>query len=336
MHVLPEVITFGFGPEDNRLEISLNYGDKETVFKVFFGDKNCEQRFTNIFGDPTVINLISNRDMATLYEAYPDDLERARFVKGVLYTWAAVKLGHLDLLGVFSKLIDRKKNFEDYVHKEMLEIVIIPILRSIRDGRRHLPDMPEAVLSFSDTASREFSDYLVHEVDRMDIFDEEEFQSSFKEKINQVNATLAIRAVQALAASDIDKISEIGNSIQELQDKKVDIPEFQNLKQEFQALCEKIKTLDSGKVQVVQTMPSPDLTNIVEDISLQRESLQKELETVRLAMKAMEEEMETKKREIDERIRSTAPVSNSDQQVKIVRNLSRKQMKVLEKMFGDE
>jgi hypothetical protein len=351
MKVLPDTIVFGFGPEDKKLEISLHYTEKETVFKLSFADRVEQQSFTNIFGDPTVINLISNKDLGSLDEAYPDDLERARFVKGVLYTWAAVKLGHMDLLGVFSRLIDKKKLFEDYAHREMLEIVIVPVLRSIRDARRHLPDMPEAILVFSDNASREISEYLIHEVDRMDIFEEEEFQSSFKGKLNQVNATLAIRAVQALAASDIDKISEIGNTIQELQDKKVDVPEFQSLKEEFRLLCEKIQTLGNGNVQVIQTPPSPDFSALMEDISLQRdklqqqlledisiqrENLQRELEVVKQNMKTMEEEMETKKKEIDEKIRSTAPVSQSDQQVKIVRNLSRKQMKVIEKMFSEE
>lgn len=351
MKVLPDTIAFGFGPEENKLEIGLNYTEKDTTFKLSFGDKKAEQSFTNIFGDPTVINLISNKDLSSLDEAYPDDLERARFVKGVLYTWAAVKLGHMDLLGTFSKLIDKKKMFEDYAHKEMLEIVIVPLLRSIRDGRKHLPDMPEAILVFSDNASRELSDYLVHEVDRMDIFEEEEFQASFKEKLNQVNATLAIRAVQALAASDIDKISEIGNTIQELQDRKVDVPEFQSLKEEFRLLCQKIQTLDDGRVQVIQTPPSPDFSalmedismqrdklqqQLVEDISIQREHLQRELEVVKQNMKMMEEDMETKKKEIDAKIRVTAPVSQADQQVKIVRNLSRKQMKVIEKMFSED
>lgn len=359
MKVLPDTIVFGFGPEENKLEIELNYTEKDTIFKISFGGKKAEQRFTNIFGDPTVINLISNRDLSSLDEAYPDDLERARFVKGVLYTWASVKLGHMDLLGAFSRLIDKKKMFEDYAHKEMLESVVIPLLRSIRDGRKHLPDMPEAILIFSDNASRELSDYLVHEVDRMDIFEEEEIQTSFKDKLNQVNATLAIRAVQSLAASDIDKISEIGNTIQELQDRKVDVPEFQSLKEEFRVLCQRIQGLDDGTVQVFQTPPSPDFSafmedisvqrdklhqQLLEDISVQRENLQRELEVVKQNMKTMEVEMETKKKEIDAKIRTTSsefgsnpfPVSQTDQQTKIIRNLTRKQMKVVEKMFSEE
>jgi hypothetical protein len=324
--MLPETISFHFGPDDEKLEIGLSYSTKETVFSLKIHDKSATQAFTNIFGDPTVLNIISNRDAGTLAESYPDDAERMRFVKGVLYVWTFVKLSHLDYLGDFSKLVDKKKIFEDYTHREMLENVVAPVLQSIRDGRRHLPDMSEAILLFSDTASREICEFLVHEVDEKGIFEEEEFKTEFKERLTQVNATLAIKAVQALAASDIDKISEIGNTIQELHNRKVDLPEFLNLQKEFRELCEKIRILGEGKGVEIH----PDFVTITTEFAEQRDRMHREIEEFMVAMKATEKSIEEKKREICQ----TPPVAN--QQTKIMRNLSRKQMKVIEKMFSED
>jgi hypothetical protein len=337
-NVLPETIQFHFGPEEPRLEISLIYTTKETLFSVKFGEKESSQSFVNLWGDPTVLNILSNKEESRLDEAYPNEAERIRFVKGVLYLWSCVKLGHMDLLGVYSKLIDKKKTFEDFAHKEMIEIVIVPVLKSIRDGRRHLPDMPEPILRFAESASREISEYLYHEVDILEIFNEDEVKGDFREKLNQVNATLAIRAVQALAASDIDKISEIGNTIQDLQDRKVDVPEFQLLKEEFRGLCDKIKTLDNGNVQVQvvqQSSPSPDLSSLLEEITSDRERIKAELDAFKETVKGMEANIEETKKEFDrERTHNPSP-QPSDHPSKIMRNLSRKQLKVIEKMFSE-
>jgi hypothetical protein len=249
-----------------------------------------------------------------------------RFVKGVMYVWVFVKLSHMDYFGDFSKLVDRKKIFEDYTHREMLETVVAPVLQSVRDGRRHLPDMPEAILLFCDTASREISEFLVHEVDEKGIFEEEEFKTEFKTRLNQVNATLAIKAVQALAASDIDRISEIGNTIQELHNRKVDVPEFQNLQKEFRELCEKIKILGEGKGVDIH----PDYVTLTHEFAAQRDRMHGEIEQFMITMKAVEKSIEDKRKEIYQ-----VPQAGS-QQSKIMRNLTKKQLKVIEKMFSDE
>jgi len=327
MKVLPDTIGFNFGPSESKLEVTLEYTERETVFRLVFDGVEEQQTFTNIYGDPTVLNLISNRDLSTLDEAYPDEVERTRFVKGVLYVWAGVKLGHMGRLGMFSKLIDKKKIFEDFVHREMLEIVVIPVLKSIRDGRRHLPDLPEAILSFADTSSRELSDYLINEVDTVNMFDEEEFRGEFKEKLNHVNATLAIRAVQALTASDIDKISSIGDTIYDMNRKKVDVPEFQQLKDDFKNFCDQIKSMGEGNIQIqmIQNETPNELSTTVE-------KLQSELETFRQTMKTIEDSMaQTRPCKHDQN-----PNLGNENQTRIMRNLSRKQMKIIEKMFSED
>lgn len=360
MNILPPLLNFNFGPEDRKLTIQCEYNDKQTLFRLMFGEQTAEQSFFNIFGQPTVINLLSNRDVDGLDIAYPNEIDRIRFVKGILYVWVAYKLGCMDLLGVFSRLIDKKKMFEDYAHKELLETVIIPILRSIKDGKKHLPDMPEAILVFSDISCRELDSFLINEVDKAEIFNEEEFKAEFKERLNQVNANLAIKAVQALSAADIDRISKIGQTIEELQAKKVDVPEFENMKEEFRNLCVKIEELSKNKPVspvVVKAQPSqqvktintvetktvmlpPDTTQVdklISEINQKKESLEQEIEKFRQTMKDMENNKpQPQIIERVERVIVQQDFSSDTAQTKIMRNMNRKSLKVLDKMFNSE
>jgi len=337
MTILPPNLSFNFGPEEKRLEIQCEYADKQTTFRLTFEGQAGEQVFFNIFGQPTVINLLSNRDADGLDTAYPNEIDRIRFVKGILYTWTAYKLGCMGLLGTFSKLFDKKKTFEDYAHQELMEIVIIPVLRSIRDGKRHLPDMPEAVLVFADLASRELESFVLHEVDKAEIFDEVEFKTDFKERLTQVNANLAIKAVQALSAADIDRISKIGETIEELQSKKVDLPEFETMREEFKALCRKMEILGSNNRGVQIVDQKPVLDKLIAEINSKKETLEQEIESVRQTWK----DLETNKPQPQiiervERVIVQPDFSSDTAQNKIMRNMNRKSLKVLDKMFNND
>jgi hypothetical protein len=337
MSILPPNLSFNFGPEEKKLEIQCEYTDKQTVFRITFDGQSGEQVFFNIFGQPTMINLLSNRDMDGLDSAYPNEIDRIRFVKGILYIWTAYKLGCMDSLGTFSKLIDKKKTFEDYAHKELLEIVIIPLLRSIRDGRRHLPDMPEAILIFSDLASRELETFVVQEVDRAEIFDEVEFKSEFKERLMQVNANLAIKAVQALSAADIDRISKIGESIEDLQAKKVDLPEFESMREEFKLLCKKIELLSANNSGVQLMNQSPIMDDLIADINAKKETLEEEIAKVRHSLKELENNKpQPQIIERVERVIVQPDFSSDTAQNKIMRNMNRKSLKILDKMFSQD
>lgn len=335
MSILPSNLSFNFGPEDKKLEIQCEYTDKQTIFRLTFDGQTGEQTFVNIFGQPTVINLLSNRDMDGLDTAYPNEIDRIRFVKGILYVWVAYKLGCMEQLGTFSRLIDKKKTFEDYAHRELLEIVIVPVLRSIRDGRRHLPDMPEAILVFADIASREIETFIVNEVDKAEIFHEEEFKTEFKERLVQVNANLAIKAVQALSAADIDRISKIGETIEDLQSKKVDLPEFESMKVEFKNLCKQIEILGTGNPAVQAVSTGPKVDDLLAEIASKKEALEQEIETFRQKMKEVEN---TKPQpqiiERVERVIVQPDFSSDTAQTKIMRNMNRKSLKVLDKMFS--
>ena len=342
-NILPSNLSFNFGPEEKKLEISCEYTDKQTTFRLTFDGQSSEQNFFNIFGQPTVINILSNRDVDGLDIAYPNEIDRIRFVKGILYVWGAYRLGCMDNLGTFSKLIDKKKTFEDFAHRELLEIVIIPVLRSIRDGRRHLPDMPEAILVFSDIASRELENFLINEVDKAEIFDEEEFKSEFKEKLTQVNANLAIKAVQALSAADIDRISKIGETLEDLQSKKVDLPEFETMKGEFKALCSKIEELKNDKSSLAtpaaNSVPvhSVVVDKLIMEINQKKETLEQEIQNFRLKMQEMEaNKPQPQIIERVERVIVQTDFSSDTAQTKIMRNLNRKSLKVLDKMFNPE
>jgi len=253
--------------------------------------------------------------------------------------------GCMDILGTFSKLIDKKKTFEDFAHRELLEIVIIQVLRSIRDGRRHLPDMPEAVLVFSDIASRELENFLINEVDKAEIFDEEEFKSEFKEKLTQVNANLAIKAVQALSAADIDRISKIGETLEDLQAKKVDLPEFESMKEEFKVLCSKIDELKNDKSST-SSVSSPTnsvpvhsvvVDKLIMEINQKKETLEQEIQSFRQKMQEMEaNKPQPQIIERVERVIVQTDFSSDTAQTKIMRNLNRKSLKVLDKMFNQE
>jgi hypothetical protein len=338
MNILPPILSFNFGPEDNKLEIQCEYTDKQTTFRLIFNGRTGEQVFYNIFGQPTMINLLSNRDADALDTAYPNEIERIRFVKNVLYAWVAYKLGHMDLLGTFSRLFDKKKTFDDYAHKELLEIVVIPVLRSIRDGKKHLPDMPEAILVFSDIASRELEGFLINEVDKADIFEEEEFKADFKERLVQVNANLAIKAVQALSAADIDRISKIGETIEDLQSRKVDLPEFESMREEFKGLCRKIEILGNGNNNQIQVMTTnPVLDNLISEINSKKETLERDIERVRETLREIENNKpQPQVLERIERIIVQPDFSSETAQNKIMRNMNRKSLKVLDKMFNSE
>lgn len=333
-YILPPSLVFTFGQDDKKLEVSCEYTEKQTVFRFTFDGQSSEQNFYNIYGQPTVINILSNRDVDGLEIAYPNEIDRIRFVKGILYIWVAYRLGCMGLLGTFSRLIDKKKSFEDFAHLELLEIVIIPVLRSIREGRRHLPDMPEAILDFSDISSRELESFVVHEVDASQIFDEEEFKAEFKEKLNQVNANLAIKAVQALSAADIDRISKIGEAIEDLQNRKVELPEFEMMRSEFRGLCEKLDELRHDEQRPVQVVPDT-VTVLIDEINKKKEVLEREIERFRLRM----EELEANKPQPQiiervERVIVHTDFSNETAQTKIIRNLNRKSLKVLDKIFN--
>lgn len=361
MNILPPDLNFNFGPEDRKLSIQCEYTERQTIFRLTFDGQTSEQAFVNIFGQPTVINLLSNRDVDGLDVAYPNEIDRIRFVKGILYVWVAYRLGCMDIMGVFSKLIDKKKTFEDYAHRELLETVIIPVLRSIKDGRRHLPDMPEAILVFSDISSKELETFLLNEVDKAEIFHEEEFKTEFKERLNQVNANLAIKAVQALSAADIDRISKIGQTIEELQAKKVDVPEFENMKEEFKNLCVKMEELSKNKsgpakpqsqpqqqqqVKTINTIETktvilpPDTTQVdklIDEINQKKESLEQEIERFRQTMKDMENNKpQPQIIERVERVIVQQDFSSDTAQNKIMRNMNRKSLKVLDKMFNQD
>jgi hypothetical protein len=339
--VLPPVLSFNFGPEEKKLEISCHYTEKNTIFRLIFDGQASEQTFCNIFGQPTVLNILSNRNADSLDSAYPNQIDRIRFVKGVLYTWVTYRLGVMDILGTFSKLIDRKKMFEDYVHRELLEIVIAPLLRSIRDGKKHLHDMPEAVLVFADIASREIETFLLHEVDPAEIFDEEEFKTDFKERLTQVNANLAIKAVQALSAADIDRISKIGETIEDLRTQKVDLPEFEQMRQEFRDLCSKLDELRVGNPpQAIITQapqPSVDVDHLIKEINDKKTTLEEEIAAFRLKMQEIQaHKPEPQIIERVERVIVQTDFSSDGAQTKIMRNLNRKSLKVLDKMFGED
>lgn len=337
MSILPPNLSFNFGPEEKRLGIQCEYTDKQTTFRLTFDGQTGEQVFFNIFGQPTMINLLSNRDMDSLDNAYPNEIDRIRFVKGILYIWTAYKLGYMEALGTFSKLIDKKKLFEDYAHKELLEIVIIPVLRSIRDGRRHLQDMPEAISVFADIASRELETFVVHEVDKAEIFDEEEFKSEFKDRLTQVNANLAIKAVQALSAADIDRISKIGETIEDLQAKKVDLPEFESMREEFKLLCKQIEILGSNNSTVQAVNSGPKVDELLNDIASKKEALEQEIEIFRQKMKDMENtKPQTQIIERVERVIVQPDFSSETAQNKVMRNMNRKSLKILDKMFSQD
>ena len=348
--VLPPTLSFNFGPEDKKLEISCQYTDKNTIFRLVFDGQTSEQTFCNIFGQPTVLNILSNRDADSLDAAYPNQIDRIRFVKGILYVWVAYRLGCMEILGSFSRLIDKKKMFEDYVHRELLEIVIVPILRSIRDGKKHLHDMPEAVLVFSDIASRELENFLVHEVDPAEMFDEEELKTDFRERLNQVNANLAIKAVQALSAADIDRISKIGETIEDLRSQKVDLPEFEKMRGEFKDLCSKLEELRTNQPTTVTATPMPEqavievpapqqpvLDNLIEDINRKKMALEEEIEAFRHKMQEIQSHKpEPQIIERVERVIVQTDFSSDSAQTRIMRNLNRKSLKVLDKMFGED
>jgi hypothetical protein len=337
MTTLPPNLSFNFGPEEKKLEIQCEYTDKQTTFRITFDGQSGEQVFFNIFGQPTMINLLSSRDMDSLDSAYPNEIDRIRFVKGILYIWTAYKLGCMDSLGTFSKLIDKKKTFEDYAHKELLEIVIIPVLRSIREGRRHLPDMPEAILIFSDLASRELETFVIHEVDKAEIFDEDEFKSDFKERLTQVNANLAIKAVQALSAADIDRISKIGETIEDLQASKVNLPEFESMREEFKVLCKKLELLGSNHPGVQMINHSPVMDDLIADINAKKETLEQEIANVRQTLKDLENNKpQPQIIERVERVIVQPDFSSETAQNKIMRNMNRKSLKILDKMFSQD
>lgn len=300
--------------------LTCEYTRAYTLFRMAIGDFRDEQSFANVTGDPTFLSLLSRRDAGGLTTCYPDEVERVRFVKGILYAWATTRLAFTSRLGVYSRLFDRSKMFEDYVHEEMMTIVIIPVLRSIRDGAKHLADMPRPILLFADTAFRELDEFVVKEVDALEIFDETEFQREFHERLTQVNAGLAIKAVQCLSAAEIDRISRISETIDELRTKTVGLPEFESLKTEFRALCGRI-----------------------EDNPV-REHATNESDGIAQAVKTLEEEIARLREEV---ARAPAPQPAAPQPTgprvlqpgmpgRVVQNLSRKQMRVLEKMFSDE
>lgn len=337
--VLPPTLGFNFGPEEKKLEISCQYTDKNTIFRLVFDGQTSEQNFCNIFGQPTVLNILSNRNADSLETAYPGQIDRIRFVKGILYVWVAYRLGCMEALGTFSKLFDRKKTFEDYVHRELLEIVVIPILRSIGDAKKHLRDTPEAVLVFSDIASRELETFLIHEVDPAEIFDEEELKSDFKERLGQVNANLAIKAVQALSAADIDRISKIGETIEDLRSQKVDLPEFEQMRQEFRILCSKLEELrvNPHRELVPHAESQPLFEDLIADINRKKLALEDEIDAFRQRMIDMEAcKPEPVVIERIERVIVQTDFSSDSAQTRIMRNLNRKSLKVLDKMFDDD
>lgn len=343
--VLPPSISFNF----DRLEIRCDYSDKQTTFGIKFDNIETQQSFVNIFGDPTVLNLICVHNQPSLDLAYPDEFTRIRFVKGILYVWVTYILCKNERLGVFSKLMDTKLLFEDYTRKELMGNVVIPILKSVRDGSKHLPDMDQEIFAFADIASRELEGFLVKEVDESGMIEEEAFRTEFQEKLNTVNSQLAIKAVQALNAADIDRISKIGETIEDLKTRKVDLPEFENLRSDFRNLCGKLDILSQGQLKLTPQPPSTvEIDGLVDEIRQQRERMESEIIRLNRTIKEIEEER--KKAQllapaVTQTVQSIIPQQQVSHSVaviedpmmqRIMKNMNRRQMKVLEKVMADD
>lgn len=319
------------------MEIWCDYCDKNTSFHMKFDTLSPNQTFVNIYGDPSVLTLLSSRDASSLDEAYPDEMVRIRFVKAVMYIWVAYHLGVGGKLGYYSKLFDTGKIFEDYADKEMVKVVIIPILKSIRTGSRHITDIPKSIIEFATTASIELDSFLMSEIEsRGVVFNEAEFGAEFQERINMINSQISMKAVQALNAQDIDNITVLGDAIEQLKSHKVDLPEFETLRVQFKDLCRQIEVLGAGQVKITEPKPQVEVEELVEQIRAQKSHIEEIVQNFNSALRKIEDE---RKRE---RLMPTSPQPQSQKSEptdpvlgRIAQNMTRRHAKIIQKMLMD-
>lgn len=319
------------------MEIWCDYCDKNTSFHMKFDTMSPEQTFVNIYGDPSVLTLLSSRDASSLDEAYPDEVLRIRFVKAVMYIWVAYHLGIGGKLGYYSKLFDTGKLFEDYADKEMVKVVIIPILKSIRTGSKHITDIQKSIIEFATTASLELESFLLSEIEsRGVVYNEAEFGAEFQERLNMINSQISMKAVQALNAQDIDNITVLGDAIEQLKSRKVDLPEFETLRIQFKDLCRQIEVLGAGQVKLMDPKPQVEVEELVDQIRSQKKHIEEIVQNFNSALRKIEDERKREK---------LMPVTPPPQPQKneptdpvlgrIAQNMTRRHAKIIQKMLMD-
>jgi hypothetical protein len=333
MQVLPPTIKFNYGD----MEIWCDYCDKSTSFHMKYETLTPEQSFVNIYGDPSVLTLLSSRDASSLDEAYPDEVLRIRFVKAIMYIWVTYHLGVSGKMGYYSKLFDAGKLFEDYADKEMVKVVVIPILKSIRTGSKHITDISKTVVEFATTASLELENFLLSEIEsRGIVYNEVEFGAEFQERLNMINSQISMKAVQALNAQDIDNITVLGDAIENLKTHKVDLPEFENLRAQFKELCGKIEVLGAGQVKLLDTKPQVDVEQLVEQIRSQKTHIEDIVQNFNSALRRIEDERKK------EKLMPSSPQPQPPTQEfadpvlgRVAQNMSRRHAKIIQKMLMD-
>lgn len=333
MQVLPPTIKFNYGD----MEIRCDYCDKNTSFHMKYETMAPEQTFVNIYGDPSVLTLLSVRDASSLDEAYTDEVERIRFVKAIMYIWVTYHLGRSGKLGYYSKLFDSGKLFEDYADKDMIKVVVIPILKSIRTGAKHITDISKTIIEFATIASLELENFLLSEIEtRGVVYNEVEFGAEFQERLNMINSQISMKAVQALNAQDIDNITMLGDSIDQLKMHKVDLPEFESLRTQFKELCGKIEILGAGQVKLLDTKPHVDVEQLVDQIRAQKTHIEDIVQNFNTALRRIETERK------NERLMPATPqVQTSHHEIsdpvlgRVAQNMSRRHAKIIQKMLMD-
>jgi len=333
MQVLPPTIKFNY----SDLEIWCDYCDKKTSFHMKFDTMTPEQSFVNIYGDPSVLTLLSSREASSLDEAYIDEVERIRFVKAIMYIWVTYQLGIGGKLGYYSKLFDSTKLFEDYADKEMVKVVVIPILKSIRTGSKHITDISKDVIEFATTASLELENFLLAEIEsRGIVFNEAEFGAEFQERLNMINSQISMKAVQALNAQDIDNITVLGDAIEQLKSHKVDLPEFENLRTQFKELCRKIEVLGAGQVKLVEAKPQVEVNDLVEQIRNQRTHIEEVVQNFSSALWRIEDERKKERlMPVHQPAQPQDHIPSDPVLGRIAQNMSRRHAKIIQKMLMD-
>jgi len=333
MQVLPPTIKFNY----DEMEIWCDYCDKNTSFHMKYDSITPDQSFVNIYGDPSVLTLLSARDASSLDEAYPDEVDRIRFVKAVMYIWVSYHLGINGKMGYYSKLFDSTKMFEDYADKEMVRVVIIPVLKSIRTGAKHITDISKTVIEFATTASLELENFLLSEIENRGIvYNEAEFGAEFQERLSMINSQISMKAVQALNAQDIDNITVLGDAIEQLKSHKVDLPEFESLRSQFKELCGKIEILGAGQIKLMDTKPQVEVQELVEQIRNQKNNIEEIVHNFNTALRRIEDE-----RKKDKLMPINPPQPQNHQPVdpvlgRIAQNMSRRHAKIIQKMLMDD
>jgi hypothetical protein len=333
MQVLPPTIKFNYGD----MEIWCDYCDKNTSFHMKYDTLSPEQSFVNIYGDPSVLTLLSSREASSLDEAYSDEVERIRFVKAIMYIWVTYHLGISGKLGYYSKLFDAGKLFEDYADKEMVKVVIISVLKSIRTGAKHITDISKSIIEFASSASLELENFLLAEIEsRGVVYNEAEFGAEFQERLNMINSQISMKAVQALNAQDIDNITVLGDAIEQLKSHKVDLPEFEGLRAQFKELCGKIEVLGAGQIKLMDTKPQVEVEELVNQIRAQKTHIEEIVTNFNSALRRIEDERKK------ERLMPSTPQPQPQQQEladpvlgRVAQNMSRRHAKIIQKMLMD-